>query len=103
DLRAHVRVALARRRHDPGLRGVVRDLRRDDASGAQDARAPPVDAPARSDRAGCVTSAIRSARGDLYPGDPGVQVTPALTIGADGVDVALVTCGSHTGTHLDAP
>lgn len=39
----------------------------------------------------------------VYPGDPGVQVTPALTIGADGVDVALVTCGSHTGTHLDAP
>lgn len=39
----------------------------------------------------------------VYPGDPSVHVGAALTVGHDGVDVAEVRMGSHTGTHLDAP
>lgn len=39
----------------------------------------------------------------IYPGDPEVRVTPAATHSADGFHVESVTCGSHTGTHVDAP
>lgn len=39
----------------------------------------------------------------VYPGDPEVRITPALTLEGDGVGVTGVAIGSHTGTHLDAP
>lgn len=39
----------------------------------------------------------------VYPGDPSVSVGPALSLPADGVAVARVDMGSHTGTHVDAP
>jgi kynurenine formamidase len=39
----------------------------------------------------------------VYPGDPGVTLEPALRLERDGVDVTLLHLGSHTGTHLDAP
>lgn len=39
----------------------------------------------------------------VYPGDPAVRIEPALTVAADGVDVASIRMGSHTGTHVDAP
>ncbi len=38
-----------------------------------------------------------------YPGDPGVTVEPAATYEADGCRVSAVSCGSHSGTHVDAP
>jgi len=39
----------------------------------------------------------------VYPGDPGVSVDAADTFAADGCRVSRLTCGSHTGTHVDAP
>ena len=39
----------------------------------------------------------------VYPGDPEVRISSALTVAADGVAVLSVACGSHTGTHVDAP
>ncbi|MDR6875528.1 cyclase family protein [Microbacterium barkeri] len=39
----------------------------------------------------------------VYPGDPAVRIEPALEIARDGVAVAALHLGSHTGTHLDAP
>lgn len=39
----------------------------------------------------------------VYPGDPGVRITPALRLDQDGVEVAHLDLGSHTGTHVDAP
>ncbi len=39
----------------------------------------------------------------VYPGDPKVEVLPALTVARDGVAVAQLRLGSHTGTHMDAP
>ena len=39
----------------------------------------------------------------VYPGDPTVHIEPALLLARDGVDVASLRLGSHTGTHLDAP
>lgn len=39
----------------------------------------------------------------VFPGDPGVEIGPALTIERDGVNVLAVHIGSQTGTHLDAP
>lgn len=39
----------------------------------------------------------------VYPGDPSVTLTPALSIEGDGVAVSRLDFGSHTGTHLDAP
>jgi kynurenine formamidase len=39
----------------------------------------------------------------VYPGDPVVDIAPALVLARDGVDVASLRFGSHTGTHLDAP
>ena len=38
-----------------------------------------------------------------YPGDPTVEVDPHATHDADGFHVDAVRCGSHTGTHVDAP
>lgn len=38
-----------------------------------------------------------------YPGDPSVEVRPALTVVADGVNVSRLHLGSHSGTHVDAP
>jgi kynurenine formamidase len=39
----------------------------------------------------------------VYPGDPAVEIAPALVLARDGVEVASLHFGSHTGTHLDAP
>lgn len=39
----------------------------------------------------------------VYPGDPAVVVEPVLTLDADNVQVTRFACGSHTGTHVDAP
>lgn len=39
----------------------------------------------------------------VFPGDPPVSVEPHATIPADGYRVSAVECGSHTGTHVDAP
>nr|WP_321163904.1 cyclase family protein [Halolamina pelagica] len=39
----------------------------------------------------------------VYPGDPEVTVDAADTFAADGCRVSRLTCGSHTGTHVDAP
>jgi len=39
----------------------------------------------------------------VYPGDPEVEITPALTVEPDGVNVQRVHLGSQTGTHVDAP
>ena len=38
-----------------------------------------------------------------YPGDPAVSVEAAATEAADGYRVSELSCGSHTGTHVDAP
>jgi arylformamidase len=38
-----------------------------------------------------------------FPGDPSVEITPALTIARDGVNVLRVHMGSQSGTHVDAP
>ncbi len=38
-----------------------------------------------------------------YPGDPAVEVRPHATHVADGFHVDALRCGSHTGTHVDAP
>lgn len=45
---------------------------------------------------------IRSSM-PVYPGDPAVAIESALSITTDGVNVAQLHLGSHTGTHLDAP
>jgi kynurenine formamidase len=39
----------------------------------------------------------------VFPGDPPVSTEPHATIPADGYRVSAVKCGSHTGTHVDAP
>jgi arylformamidase len=40
----------------------------------------------------------------VYDGDPEVVITPRFRIAAgDPVNVALLSFGSHTGTHVDAP
>jgi len=38
-----------------------------------------------------------------YPGDPPVSVAPHATVEADGYRVSAVECGTHAGTHVDAP
>lgn len=38
-----------------------------------------------------------------YPGDPAVSRTAHATHDADGYHVETLSCGSHTGTHVDAP
>lgn len=39
----------------------------------------------------------------VYPGDPAVHVSSALSLEGDGVAVTSLRMGSHTGTHIDAP
>ena len=39
----------------------------------------------------------------VYPGDPTVQLSPALEVERDGAAVTSLHLGSHTGTHVDAP
>lgn len=39
----------------------------------------------------------------VYPGDPEVTMTPALTVGDHGVNVLSLHLGSQSGTHVDAP
>ncbi|MDS0282042.1 cyclase family protein [Haloarcula onubensis] len=39
----------------------------------------------------------------VFPGDPPVSVDAHATIDADGYRVSSLSCGSHTGTHVDAP
>jgi len=38
-----------------------------------------------------------------FPGDPPVVVDAHATMAADGYRVTELGCGSHTGTHMDAP
>jgi kynurenine formamidase len=38
-----------------------------------------------------------------YPGDPPVSVAPHATVEADGYRISAVECGTHAGTHVDAP
>jgi len=38
-----------------------------------------------------------------YPGDPPVSLSDHTTHAADGYHVESLSCGSHTGTHIDAP
>lgn len=38
-----------------------------------------------------------------FPGDPEVRIAPAREFAADGYRVTELGCGSHTGTHVDAP
>lgn len=39
----------------------------------------------------------------VFPGDPEVSVDPHATMASDGYRVSTVDCGTHTGTHVDAP
>lgn len=39
----------------------------------------------------------------VFPGEPHPRFEPIRTIEKDGVNVARITLGSHTGTHVDAP
>lgn len=39
----------------------------------------------------------------VYPGDPAVDLSPALELDRDGAAVTSLHLGSHTGTHVDAP
>jgi arylformamidase len=39
----------------------------------------------------------------VYPGDPEVDVRPALTVAGHGVNVLGLHLGSQSGTHVDAP
>lgn len=38
-----------------------------------------------------------------FPGDPEVRISTAANVEADGYRVTELGCGSHTGTHIDAP
>jgi arylformamidase len=50
-----------------------------------------------------VTRPIRSGM-PVFEGDPAVTIAPRLSIAqGDAVNVCLLTLGSHTGTHVDAP
>lgn len=39
----------------------------------------------------------------VYPGDPEVEITEALTVAKDGVNILRLHMGSQSGTHLDSP
>jgi len=39
----------------------------------------------------------------VFPGDPSVSVDAHATMATDGYRVSSLACGSHTGTHVDAP
>jgi arylformamidase len=50
-----------------------------------------------------VTRTIRPGM-PVYEGDPAVTIAPRLSVAqGDAVNVCLLTLGSHTGTHVDAP
>ena len=38
-----------------------------------------------------------------FPGDPEVAIEPAATAEDDGYRVSEIRCGTHSGTHVDAP
>jgi len=38
-----------------------------------------------------------------FPGDPEVSVEPVATADSEGYRVSAIGCGTHTGTHVDAP
>ena len=38
-----------------------------------------------------------------FPGDPEVSVEPVATADSEGYRVSAIDCGTHTGTHVDAP
>jgi kynurenine formamidase len=38
-----------------------------------------------------------------YPGDPAVRLEPHAELTSDGCRVTVLSLGSHTGTHVDAP
>lgn len=45
-----------------------------------------------------------SDRTPVYPGDPGIELTPVSRISAgEGANVSLLSFGTHTGTHIDPP
>lgn len=39
----------------------------------------------------------------IYPGDPELKIAPHATIPNDGYSVHVLSLGTHTGTHIDAP
>ncbi len=39
----------------------------------------------------------------VYPADPPVRLTDHATVAEDGARVTAIACGSHSGTHIDAP
>jgi arylformamidase len=39
----------------------------------------------------------------VWPGDPDVRFSPALTIPEGGANVVSLSMGTHSGTHIDAP
>ncbi|WP_197410651.1 cyclase family protein [Arthrobacter sp. EPSL27] len=39
----------------------------------------------------------------VYPGDPEVLISSALTVAGEGANVLSLAIGSHSGTHVDAP
>ncbi len=39
----------------------------------------------------------------VYPGDPKVRLRQMKTLDADGFNLELLSLGTHTGTHVDAP
>lgn len=39
----------------------------------------------------------------VYPGDPPVELEAVMTLEHDPCHVSRLACGSHTGTHVDAP
>jgi kynurenine formamidase len=48
-------------------------------------------------------SLVLDADTQIYPGDPRPEIRPATTVEAHGYNVAHMTLGSHSGTHVDAP
>lgn len=49
-----------------------------------------------------LTRAVQSGM-PVFPGDPAVKLTEHTTVPADGYQVHNLYCGSHSGTHVDAP
>lgn len=38
-----------------------------------------------------------------YPGDPPITLAQTSSVDADGYTLHMLTCGTHAGTHIDAP
>jgi arylformamidase len=49
-----------------------------------------------------ITSPIKQGM-PVYPGDPQPSVRKVCSIETDGFGLSLISMGSHTGTHVDAP